>query len=104
MSLAKELKVEPGLFLVTGPTPVTLEERSSKLTRAAADDLEDVEREELVMIFERGKSEPRPLVDIPSSITHVAANHAYQFARLYFVTDDPKLEAKARARVAEWLS
>ncbi|MGB0680794.1 MAG: hypothetical protein ACPGUV_14165, partial [Polyangiales bacterium] len=85
-----------------GPTPVSLEGRSSKRTRATAEELEDEQREELVKIFEKGRSEPRSLVDIPNSITHIAANYSYQFARLYLVTPDESLAKDARTRVARW--
>lgn len=100
--LAKELNVDPRLFLIGGPVPVTLEGRSSKLTKATAGELESEQREELVKIFEKGKEEPTSLVDIPKSITHVAANHAYQFARLYLVSTDGDVVAKARAEVGAW--
>lgn len=100
--LAKELKVDPKLFLVAGPKSVTLEGRSSKLTKDTAGDLEDEQREELVKIFVKGRAEPRSLVDLPESITYVAANRAYQFARLYLVTSDRKVAKRAREAVARW--
>jgi len=100
--LAEKLKVDVRLFLVAGPVQVTLEERSSKLTKETAGELEDEQSDELVKIFVKGEAEPRSLVDMPNSITHVAANHAYQFARLYLVTDDSNVAGKARDEVAGW--
>jgi uncharacterized protein len=100
--LAKEINVDIRHFLVAGPTSVTLEDRASRLTCEAARKLEDEEREGVVNIFEKGQGEPTALVDIQSSITNVAANHAYQFARLYLVTDDREISRKATERVADW--
>lgn len=100
--LASKLGVDQRLFLVAGPVSVKLEDRSSKLTRDSADELEDEQREELVKIFEKGEREPVSLVDLPNSITHVAANYAFQFARLYLVTDDSDLAARAIAEVRDW--
>jgi len=100
--LAGELNVDPRLFMVAGPIQVKLEDRSSKLTRDTAGELEDEEREELVKIFEKHKSEPRSLVDIPSSITHHAANHAFQFTRLYLVSPNKAVIHAAREKVKSW--
>lgn len=100
--LANELKVDARLFLIADPKPITLEGRSSKFTPVSAKKLEPEEREEVVKIFQKGATEPVPLVDIPESITHLAANQAYKFARLYLVTDDHDAAARAKAEVASW--
>ncbi len=100
--LASSLGVDERLFLVAGPVSVQLEDRTSKLTRDSAQELEEEQREELVKIFERDAEEPVSLVDLPISITNVAANHAYQFARLYLVSDDQQVVARAREEVASW--
>jgi len=117
LGLAEFLGVDPRLFLVAGPKEVTLEGRRSRLTRESASDLDhaqrekleelfyqEEQREELVKIFPKGEAEPVSLVDIPSSITNIAAKYAYQFARLYLVTDDSEVAQKARAAVKEWFS
>ena len=105
-ALAKTFGLDERLFLFAGPKSVKLEARASRLTQSTARKsikLEDEEREELVLIFEKGnKGEPTPLVDIPGSIANVASNVAYQFARLYLVTDDEGLSDKVREQVEGW--
>lgn len=100
--LAEDLGVDPRLFLVTEPIAVTLESRGAKLTPESARDLQDEHEDELVKVFLPGDDEPTSLVDVPESITNVAANYAYQFARLYLVSQQPELVENARERVAEW--
>lgn len=100
--LARELGVDARLFLVVEPKRITLEDRGSKFTAAGARKLQPMQEEEVVKIFLRDNEEPIPLVDMPNSITHVAANHGYQFARLYLVTRDEHIAAKAKDTVAKW--
>lgn len=100
--LATKLSVDQRLFLIAAPKPVTLEGRSSKFTPVSAKKLEPEEREEVVKIFKKGMTEPVPLVDMPESITHLAANQAYTFARLYLVTEDAAIAQQAREAVASW--
>lgn len=90
--LSRQLNVDPRLFLFTGIKEVTLEKPAPS----------EEERDEFVKIFEKGASEPRPLVEIETSITHVAAKQAYKFVRLYLVANDDAVVEKARLAVASW--
>ncbi|MEO5927656.1 MAG: HD domain-containing protein [Patescibacteria group bacterium] len=100
--LASDLGIDQRFFLVVGPVPVSLEDRGSIHTSAGAKQIEEEEKDELVKIFSRGADEPISLVDIPTSIAHVAANYVHQFARLYLVTDDAAIAERARTTVGEW--
>jgi len=99
--LAEELGVDLKLFLVVPSKTIKLEPRSSNFTRATAEEF-DEQTEDLVKIFEKGHAEPTSLVDINSSITHAAAMQAYQFARLYLVSDDEDVVESAKQQVARW--
>ena len=125
--LAGTLGIPPGLFLIVTkkvkledePNPTKTPELLETLVDRAfgADNvpkatkekllegLRDQEhREDLVRIFvNESPTPPTPLVKIPWSITHVAAKHFYEFARIYLVADDAKV-AKAKQEVQSWLS
>jgi hypothetical protein len=87
-ALIKNHGLLPGQFLLCGPKPIKFEERGSLLTRSDIDKLKPDEREELIMIFQRGTDEPRSIVDIDNSILHVLSNQVYAIQRLYLVEGD----------------
>ncbi|MFO0938339.1 MAG: HD domain-containing protein [Gemmataceae bacterium] len=84
-TLINKYKLHPGQFLLCGPKPIKFEERGSLLSRSDVGDFKSDEREELIMVFQRGSEEPRSIVDIDKSILHVLSNQVYAIQRLYLV-------------------
>ena len=67
-ALARKYNLHVGQFLLCGPKPIKFEERGSLFSRADAEKLKPEEREELIMVFRKGNSEPQSIVDIGGSI------------------------------------
>jgi len=90
--LAKKYKLHVGQFLLCGPKPIKFEERGSLFSRADAEKLKPEEREELIMIFRRGNSEPQSIVDVGGSMIRSLSNQVFSIQRLYLVEGDLKFE------------
>lgn len=103
-ALAKRFKLHVGQFLLCGPKPIKFEERGSLFSRADAEKLKPEEREELIMVFRKGHSEPQSIVDVGGSIIKSLSNQVFSIQRLYLVERDlnrDKLE-QLRGEVREW--
>lgn len=103
-SLAKKYNLFPGQFLLCGPKPIKFEERGSLLTRSDIEKLKPEEKEELIMVFQRGTDEPRSIVDIDSSIIRGLSNQVFAIQRLYLVEHDISEEKsdQIREEVRQW--
>ncbi len=104
-ALADKFGVPLGQFLLCGPKPIKVEERGSLLTRDEAKDLEPEEREELIMVYEDGRDEPRSIVDIDGSLANHLADHSFGIQRLYLAdlsTDAETRFPEIRAEVRKW--
>jgi hypothetical protein len=103
-ALAKKHNLQVGQFLLCGPKPIKFEERGSMFSRADAEKLKPEEREELIMVFRKGNSEPQSIVDIGGSIIRSLSNQVFSIQRLYLVERDLKPEKleQIRIKVREW--
>jgi len=103
-ALAKKYNLLPGQFLLCGPKPIKFEERGSLLTRSDVEKLKPEEKEELIMIFQRGEEEPRSIVEIESSIIRSLSNHVFTIQRLYLIENDLSEEnlTKISDEVQNW--
>lgn len=102
--LIKKHKLLPGQFLLCGPKPIKFEERGSLLTRSDAEKLKSEEKEELIMIFQRGEEEPSSIVDIESSIIRGLSNQVFAIQRLYLVEHNlsPETSNAIYSEVKSW--
>ena len=103
--LAKKYDLPLGQFLVCGPKPVKFEERSSHFDISEARKLKPEEREELIMVFCKGDTEPRSIVEVPNGLASYCAEKVYGIQRLYIVDQgkDANGRLKAiKAEVAKW--
>ncbi len=103
-ALAQKHDLKLGQFLLCGPKPIKFEERGSLFSRANAEKLEPQEREELIMVFRRGKPEPESIVEFKGSIIHNLSNQVFSIQRLYLAELDlppAKLEL-IRKEVRKW--
>jgi uncharacterized protein len=103
-SLAAQVGMPIGQFLICGSKPIKIEERGSHFTISDVKDLQEEEREELIMIF--CGPEPSSIVDIPNTLIHHCSNRMHCIRRLY-VVDDGSSQAIARLKrireiVATW--
>lgn len=87
-ALAKKHRLPLGRFLLCGPKPIKFEERGSLLSRFELEKLKPEEREELIMIFQKGDNEPRSLVDVDGSMIRGLSNQVFAIQRLYLVQRD----------------
>jgi hypothetical protein len=103
-SLARKHKIELGRFLLCGPKPIKFEERESLLSRSDLEKLQPEEREELIMIFRKGDTEPRSLVDVDGSMIRGLSNQVFAIQRLYLVDRevDPEKVEQIRSAVRDW--
>jgi HD superfamily phosphohydrolase len=103
--LAKKHRLRLGQFLLCGPKPIKFEASGSLLSRSEAGELEPEEWTELIMVFRRGQTEPRSIVEVSGSIINGLSNQAFSIQRLYLVEDAPGPEARLNAireEVREW--
>ena len=103
-ALAKKHDIPLGCFLLCGPKPIKFEERGSLLSRSDLEKLKPEEREELIMIFQKGYDEPRSLVDVDGSMIRGLSNQVFAIQRLYLVEREfsaDKLE-QIHTEVREW--
>ncbi|MDB5308652.1 MAG: hypothetical protein JWO38_2854 [Gemmataceae bacterium] len=98
VDLAKRHRLNVGQFLLCGPKPIKFEERGSLFSRADAEKLKPEEREELIMVFRKGRSEPQSIVDITGSIIKSLSNQVFSIQRLYLVDRDIKPDKLERIR------
>lgn len=103
-SLARKHRLLVGQFLLCGPKPIKFEERGSLFSRADAEKLKPEEREELIMVFRRGQSEPQSIVDVGGSMIKSLSNQVFSIQRLYLAERDLKPEKleQIRNEVREW--
>lgn len=105
--LARKFGIPIGQFLVCGPKPVKFEERSSHFDIREARNLKSEEREELIMVFWGGETEPRSIVDVPNGGAAYCSQRVYGINRLYVVDgtkdSDARIEA-IRQEVRRWPS
>ena len=105
--LAKKFGIPIGQFLVCGPKPVKFEERSSHFDIQEARNLKPEEREELIMVFWNGETEPRSIVDVPNGVAAYCSQRVYGINRLYVVDSSQDGEARIQAmrqEVRKWES
>jgi HD superfamily phosphohydrolase len=95
--LARKFDIPVGQFLLCGPKPIKLEERSALLTRAEAEKLKPEEREELIKVFPPGSDEPKSIVEIDDTVVKHLSDHSFGIHRLY-VAD---VSEKAATRLPE---
>ena len=104
--MASKYGVPVGRFLICGPKPIKIEERSSLFSlKEAREIVGKEEREELIKVFWNGESEPRSMIDIPDSLTKYCSERAYGIHRLYFAPSDDRdstLCADLRKEVQLW--
>jgi len=101
-ALAKKHRVPLGCFLLCGPKPIKFEERGSLLSRSDLEKLKPEEREELIMIFQKGYAEPRSLVDVDGSMIRGLSNQVFAIQRLYLVERDPDPDKVEQIRTEVW--
>jgi len=103
-ALAKKHKVQVGQFLLCGPKSIKFEERGSLFSRAEAEKLKPEEREELIMVFRKGRHEPQSIVDVGGSIIKSLSNQVFSIQRLYLVDRDLRQEKleQIRSEIREW--
>jgi len=103
--LAKRLGIRLGQFLLCGPKPIKVEERSALLTSTEAKNLKPEEKEELIKVFVRGEDEPKSMVEINGSLINHLADHPYGIYRLYLADlskDAPKRLPDISREVQKW--
>jgi len=88
--LARKVGLPLGQFLLCGPKPINLEERSALLTRPEAEKLEPEEREELIKIFIPGCEEPKPIVEAAGTIIQQLSDYSFGIHRLYVADISPE--------------
>src|SRR5207248_3203753 len=98
--LAEKSDLPLGQFLLCGPKPIKLEERSALLTRAEAEKLKPEEREEIIKVFVPGDAEPKSIVDIDGSLIKHLSDHSFGINRLY-VADVSREAAKRLPKLVE---
>lgn len=103
-AIAKKHRLHIGQFLLCGPKPIKFEERGSLFSRVDAEKLKPEEREELIMIFPRGQSEPKSIVDIGGSIIKNLSNQVFSIQRLYLVERDLRTDKlnQIRDEICDW--
>ena len=89
-TLAKKFGLPLGQFLLCGPKPIKLEERSALLTRTEAENLKPEEREELIRVFIPGSEEPKSIVEIEGTLIKQLSEYSYGIHRLYVADVSPE--------------
>jgi hypothetical protein len=105
--LARKFGIPIGQFLVCGPKPVKFEERSSHFDIQEARNLKPEEREELIMVFWNGETEPRSIVDVPNGVAAYCSQRVFGINRLYVVDSSNEAESRVqemRKEVKGWAS
>jgi uncharacterized protein len=98
-ALAGAVGLPVGQFLICAPKPIKVEERGSHFTINEARDLQEEEREELIMIFVG--EEPTSIVDVPNTLINHCANRMQTTRRLYVVDDGSDAAQKRFSKIQE---
>jgi len=100
--LARQVKLPVGRFLLAETLPRRLEKRGPVIPPSEASAQPPESQDELIRVFVRGESEPKPLVDVSESVVRLCGNHEWRATRLYVVDDDDARVVKLRRVVQNW--
>lgn len=102
-ALAETKGIDLRRFLLWKAKPIRFEQRPRE--RAVGEALDPEQEEKVIRVFEPGKEEPTPVMNVPNSLIGECAGHQLHIVRLYIVPpakDAAALVEELKGEVASW--